>query len=164
MKCANLEIELSCLLDNHLFCYLCDFNIFMSGTLNIRGLLLFFFHCVLYLCWEIPLKLGIALGFLLLWLNETPWPKASWEGKSLFCLYFHITVNHWRDVRAETGRQELLHRPWKSAAHWFAPPGLLNLIFYRTRITSPGMLPPTIGWALPYQSLVLKMPYKLSCS
>jgi hypothetical protein len=29
------------------------------------------------------------------------------------------------------------------------------------RITSPGIVPPTMGWALPHQSLIKKMPYSL---
>lgn len=27
--------------------------------------------------------------------DETLWPKASWEGKGLFCLYFLTTNHHW---------------------------------------------------------------------
>jgi hypothetical protein len=30
---------------------------------------------------------------------------------------------------------------------------------YKHRTTSPGMAPPTMGWALPQQSLIKKLPY-----
>jgi hypothetical protein len=32
------------------------------------------------------------------------------------------------------------------------------------RTTSPGMAPPTMGWALPHPSLIKKMLYRLACS
>lgn len=66
--------------------------------------------------------------------------------------------------------------------HWgFLEPGgrncrdhggllLTNLLFHvcsaliEPRATSPGMVPPTTGWALPHQSLIKKMPYKLAYS
>ena len=32
------------------------------------------------------------------------------------------------------------------------------------RTTSPGMAPPTMGWALPYQSLIKEIPYRLAYS
>jgi hypothetical protein len=46
--------------------------------------------------------------------------------------------------RAGTWRQELMHRPWRGAAYWLAPHGLLSLLPYivdiklaTTRITHP---------------------------
>ena len=35
--------------------------------------------------------------------------------------------------RAGTWRQELMQRPWRSAAYWLASPGFLHLISYRTQ-------------------------------
>jgi hypothetical protein len=29
--------------------------------------------------------------------------------------------------------------------YWLASPGLLSLLFYKTKTTSPGMAPPTMG-------------------
>ena len=38
----------------------------------------------------------------------------------------------------------------EGAAYWLASPGLLSLLFLiELRTTSPGMTPPTMGWALP---------------
>ncbi|EGW13786.1 hypothetical protein I79_020185 [Cricetulus griseus] len=37
--------------------------------------------------------------------------------------------------------------------------GLLTMVWLACRTTSPGIGPPTIGWVLPHQSLIKKMPY-----
>ena len=39
--------------------------------------------------------------------------------------------------RAETWRQGLMQRPWKGAAYWLAPHGLLSLLSYRTQDHQP---------------------------
>jgi hypothetical protein len=54
----------------------------------------------------------------------------SKSGKSSFGLHFHIVVHHLR--KSGTWRQELMQRPWKGAAYWLAPHGLLSLLSYRT--------------------------------
>jgi hypothetical protein len=41
------------------------------------------------------------------------------------------------------GSQELMQRPWRDVLYWLASPGLLNLLSYRTKTTSPEMVPPT---------------------
>ena len=53
------------------------------------------------------------------------------------------------------------HGGWASGdpAYWLAFHGLLSLLSYRTQPASPGMAPPTMGWALPHQSQIGKMPY-----
>ena len=61
--------------------------------------------------------------------------------------------------RAGNWRQELIQQPWKGAAYWLAPHGLLSLLLIKLRTTSPGMALPTMDWAL-NQSLIKKMPYK----
>jgi hypothetical protein len=38
-----------------------------------------------------------------------------------------------------------MHKPWRDVTYWLATPGLLNLLSYRTKTTSPGMVPPTRG-------------------
>ena len=48
-----------------------------------------------------------------------------------------------KEVRAETKdrarawRQKLMQRPWRGAAYWFAPHGLLSLLSYRTQDHQP---------------------------
>jgi hypothetical protein len=54
-------------------------------------------------------------------------------------------------------RQELMLRPWRNAAYWLAPHGLLGCFLIELRATSPGMAPPTVVWALPHKSPIEKM-------
>jgi hypothetical protein len=42
-------------------------------------------------------------------------------------------------------KQELMQRPWRDVHYWLASPGLLSLLSYRTKTTSPGMVPATRG-------------------
>jgi hypothetical protein len=42
-------------------------------------------------------------------------------------------------------KQELMQRPWRDVLYWLASPGLLSLLSYRTKTTSPEMVPPTRG-------------------
>ena len=42
-------------------------------------------------------------------------------------------------------KQELIQRPWRDVTYWLASPGLLSLLSYRTKTTSPEMAPPTMG-------------------
>jgi hypothetical protein len=38
-----------------------------------------------------------------------------------------------------------MQRPWRDALYWLASSGLLSLLSYRTKTTSPEMVPPTRG-------------------
>ena len=63
-----------------------------------------------------------------------------------------------------TWRQALLQRQQRELL-----PGLLLMacsacFLIEPRTTSPGMAPLTMGWALPYQSIMKKIPYSLSYS
>jgi hypothetical protein len=61
---------------------------------------------------------------------------------------FHIAVNHQRMSGLElkqVRKQELIQRPWRDILYWLAFPGLLSLLSYRTKTTSPEMVPPTMG-------------------
>jgi hypothetical protein len=40
-------------------------------------------------------------------------------------------------IRAGTWRQELMQRPWRGAASWLAPHGLLSLFLTQVRTTRP---------------------------
>jgi hypothetical protein len=42
-------------------------------------------------------------------------------------------------------KQELMQRPWRDVLYWLASPGLLSLLSYRTKTTSPEMVPLTRG-------------------
>lgn len=62
--------------------------------------------------------------------------KATWGGKSLFDLCCHIIAHDWKKSGrsanlAGSWRQELLQRPWRGAACWISPHGLLSLFSYR---------------------------------
>jgi hypothetical protein len=61
---------------------------------------------------------------------------------------FHIAVNHQRKSGLElkqVRKQELMQRPWRDVTYWLASPGLLSLLSYRIKTTSPEMAPPTRG-------------------
>lgn len=88
--------------------------------------------------------------------------KATWRGKALFGLcYASSHCSSSKEVRAGTWRRGRMQRPWRRAAYWLAPPGLLSLLFFstpqnlRARMTSL-----TVGWALSRQSLIKKTPYR----
>jgi hypothetical protein len=60
----------------------------------------------------------------------------------------HTAVDHQRKSGLQlkqVRKQELMQRPWRDVLDWFASPGLLSLLSYRTKTTSPGMVPPTRG-------------------
>jgi hypothetical protein len=62
--------------------------------------------------------------------------------------------------RSGTWRQELMQRPRGSAVYCLVLHGLLRLHFLiGPRTTSTGIAAPTMGWALPHQSLIKKMFY-----
>jgi hypothetical protein len=59
---------------------------------------------------------------------------------------FHIAVHHQRKSGLElkqVRKQELMQRPWRNVLYWLASPGLLSLLSYRTKTTTPEMVPPT---------------------
>jgi hypothetical protein len=41
--------------------------------------------------------------------------------------------------------QELMQRPWRDVLYWPASPGWFSLLSYRSKTTSPEMVPPTRG-------------------
>lgn len=102
--------------------------------------------------------------------------KASWEGKILFGFYTStspFTTERSQDrssKRAGTWKQELKRRPWRSAASWLAHHGLLSLSGGRhigceghaCFIVQLSGMSLTVFQALPHQSLIKKMPYRLS--
>ena len=72
--------------------------------------------------------------------------EASWGGKGLFSLHFHIAVHHQRESGLEfkqVRKQELMQRPWRDVPYWLASPGLLACFLIEPKTTSPKMASPT---------------------
>jgi hypothetical protein len=65
-------------------------------------------------------------------------------------------------IRPGTWRQELMRRPWRCAAYWLAPHGLLSLLSFRCQDHQPrngtthnGPVPPTsITKKIPYSQIL----------
>jgi hypothetical protein len=88
--------------------------------------------------------------------------EASWGGKGLFSLHFHVAVHHQRKsglVIKQVRKQELMQRPWRDVPYWLASLACLACFLIESKTISLGMTPPTMGWALPPWSLIEKMPY-----
>jgi hypothetical protein len=47
-------------------------------------------------------------------------------------LFITKASQDWNSHKAGTWRQELMQRPWRSAAYWIASPHLLSLFSYKT--------------------------------
>ena len=91
---------------------------------------------------------------------QTSWPRNKLGRKGFILLTLDTAVYHQRKSGLElkqVGKQELMQRPWRDVLFWLASPGLLSLLSYRTKTTSPGMVPPTR--AFPPWSLIEKMSY-----
>ena len=85
--------------------------------------------------------------------------KALWGGKGLFGLNFQIVHLRKKEVRTETQVvPEHGGRSWCRGHGEVLPTDLLPLACLEPRTSSLGMAPPTMGWALPYWSLIEKMP------
>jgi hypothetical protein len=41
-------------------------------------------------------------------------------------------------------KQELMQKPWRDVLYWLASPVLFSLLSYRTKTTSPEMVPPPL--------------------
>jgi hypothetical protein len=60
----------------------------------------------------------------------------------------YTLVHHQRKSGLElkqVRKQELMQRPWRDVIYWLAFPGLLSLLSYKTKTTSPEMALPTRG-------------------
>ena len=64
--------------------------------------------------------------------------EASWGGKGLFSLHFHIAVHHQRKSGLELKQvRKLMQRPWRDVSFCLVSPGLLSLLSYRTQDYQP---------------------------
>jgi hypothetical protein len=77
-------------------------------------------------------------------LAQTSWPRSTWGGKGLFLIVVHHQRKSGLELK-QVREQELMQRPWRDVPYWLASPGLLGLLSYRTKITSPELAPPTRG-------------------
>jgi hypothetical protein len=79
---------------------------------------------------------------------QTWWPRSKLGRKG----FIRLTLPHCCSSPRKSGlelkqvrKQELMQRPWRDILYWLASPGLLSLLSYRTKTTSPEMVPPTRG-------------------
>jgi hypothetical protein len=101
---------------------------------------------------------GVLISTTVVPIEVNIWVKAVWQclSQSSYCcnekaiweemvylaytstLLFIIEGSQDRNSsRAGTWRQEMMQRPWKGAAYWLAPHGLLGLLSYRTQDHQP---------------------------
>jgi hypothetical protein len=118
---------------------------------------------MVYCVWQSTPKVVLWLTpapvyFLLLWL--TPWPKATWGGKGLF----YLTADNlpWRAVRAGTQGRKLEVRAEAEAREEWCWLACSAYFIIEPRTTCPGVTLCTVSWALPCQSWIKKMHYRLA--
>jgi hypothetical protein len=129
-------------------------------------------HVVMYACnhgvWEARLEIWGWLAVLLrvtTTVMKQDGPKASWEGKGLFGLCFHIADHHQRKSGQELTQGRNLEagaETWRGAAYWLASRGLLSLFSYKIQDhQTAGGKPLRVGVGGPTPWLIKKMPLQL---
>ena len=80
--------------------------------------------------------------------TQTSWPRSMLGRKG----FIQLTLPYCCSSPGKSGlefkqvwKQELMQRPWRDVHYWLASPGLLSLLSYRTKTSSPEMVPPTRG-------------------
>ena len=94
--------------------------------------------------------------------TEHQLPKAMWGQMEFISHRFPYKSSSSKAVKAGTWRQELMQRPWRCAAYWLAPHGLLSLLSFRCQDHQPrngtthnGPVPPTsITKKIPYSQIL----------
>ena len=82
---------------------------------------------------------------------QTSWPRSKLRRKGFIRLTLPYCCSSPRKSGLElkqVKKQELMQRPWRDVLYRLASPGLLSLLSYRTKTTSPEMALPT-RWPLP---------------
>jgi hypothetical protein len=99
-------------------------------------------------------KQASSLRWLLLWRNTMT--RSNLVRKGFICGLYTLNHGPLREATVWTWRQELIQRPWRSAAYWLASPCLLSLLSYSTqdRRLRDGTTHNEV--ALPLQSVILK--------
>jgi hypothetical protein len=99
----------------------------------------------------------LILGELLLWWNTMTESNLGRGGFVSWIVPYNRSSS--KAMTAETCKPVLMQRPWRCATYCLAPYGLLNCFLIEPRTTSLEMVPPTMAWFLPHQSLIEKMLY-----
>ena len=98
---------------------------------------------------------------------SVPVSKAAWEERVnsayTFTLLFITEGSQSRNSsRAGIWGQKLMQGPQRVLLTGLLLMACSACFLIESRTTSPGMAPPTMGWALPCQSLIREMNYKLA--
>ena len=79
---------------------------------------------------------------------QTSWPRSKLGRKRFIQLTLPYCCSSSRKSGLEfkqVRKQELMQRQWRDVAYWLASPGLVSLLSYRRKTSSPEMAPPTRG-------------------
>jgi hypothetical protein len=82
--------------------------------------------------------------------------KATWTGRALFGLHFHIILHQRKSGQELTQGRNLEAGADAEAMEACYLLACFTCFFIEPRPISPGMAPPAIGWALSYQTLIKK--------
>ena len=114
--------------------FLCSQKLGEEGIYTNNSLAIYFNDSVCHLMTIKPMCLSQGFYFCTKHHNQ----EASWGGKDVFSLHFHIVVHHQRKSGLKQDRkQELMQKPWRDVTYCLASPGLLSLLFYRTKDYHP---------------------------
>ena len=74
--------------------------------------------------------------------------KKQVREEKVYSVYTSILLFIIEEVRTgikQIRKQELMQRQWRDVAYWLSSPGLVSLLSYRRKTSSPEMAPPTRG-------------------
>jgi hypothetical protein len=85
--------------------------------------------------------------------------KVSWREKGSFSLFFQIILRHWMKSGQELTQGEPGGRSWRRGYGWCYLVACSACSLIEPRTNSPGIAPPTMGWAVSHWSQSERMPY-----